>query len=94
MSIVRDSYPSLFPVFHELNDRTQIDSHRIESIPCYVMSISKTEAEFNDLFEKYHSKPIQLELEPNEDIKNKKIKPKYDFDQGIDKILRYKIEED
>lgn len=60
-----------------------------------LMSISKTKAEFNDLFErKYHSKPIQLELEFNEDIKDEKTKPKDDFDKGIDKILEYKIDED
>ena len=60
-----------------------------------LMSISKTKAEFNDLFErKYHSKPIQLELEFNEDIKDEKTKPKDDFDKGIDKILGYKIDED
>ena len=38
------------------------------------MSISKSKSEFNELFErKYNAKPIQLELEFNEDINEVKV---------------------
>lgn len=57
-----------------------------------LMSISKSKKEFNDLFErKYHSKPIQLELEFEEDIEEKSND---DFDKGMDKIIGFKIDED
>ena len=60
-----------------------------------LMSISKSKKEFNDLFErKYHSKPIQLELEFNEDINEVKSKYNDDFYKGIDKILGYNMDED
>lgn len=59
-----------------------------------LMSISKTKEEFNDLFErKYHAKPIQLELEFNEDIKDEKTKPNDDFEKGMDKIIGYTIDD-
>ena len=55
-----------------------------------LMSISKSKSEFNELFErKYNSKPIQLELEFNEDINEVKSKSNDDFDKGIDKIIGF-----
>ena len=60
-----------------------------------LMSISKSKKEFNDLFErKYHSKPIQLELEFNEKINEVKSKYNDDFDKGIDKIVGFTMDED
>lgn len=60
-----------------------------------LMSISKSKSEFNELFErKYKSKPIQLEIEFNEDIKETKKKTNDDFDKGMDSILRYTIDVD
>ncbi|RHK75213.1 hypothetical protein DW048_05775 [Phocaeicola vulgatus] len=55
-----------------------------------LMSISKSKSEFNELFErKYNAKPIQLELEFNEDINEVKSKSNDDFDKGIDKIIGF-----
>lgn len=55
-----------------------------------LMSISKSKSEFNKLFErKYNAKPIQLELEFNEDINEVKSKSNDDFDKGIDKIIGF-----
>ena len=55
-----------------------------------LMSISKSKSEFNELFErKYNAKPIQLELEFNEDINEDKSKYNDDFDKGIDKIIGF-----
>lgn len=55
-----------------------------------LMSISKSKSEFNELFErKYNAKPIQLELEFNEDINEVKNKSNDDFDKGIDKIIGF-----
>ena len=55
-----------------------------------LMSISKSKSEFNELFErKYNAKPIQLELEFNEDINEGKSKSNDDFDKGIDKIIGF-----
>lgn len=60
-----------------------------------LMSISKSKKEFNDLFErKYHSKPIQLELEFNEKINEVESKSNDDFDKGIDKIVGFTMDED
>lgn len=59
------------------------------------MSISKSKSEFNKLFErKYNAKPIQLELEFNEDINEVKSKSNDDFDKGIDKIVDFTMDED
>ena len=38
---------------------------------------------------KYNAKPIQLELEFNEDINEVKSKSNDDFDKGIDKIIGF-----
>ena len=55
-----------------------------------LMSISKSKSEFNELFErKYNAKPIQLELEFNEDINEVKSKSNDDFDKGIDKLIGF-----
>lgn len=55
-----------------------------------LMSISKSKSESNELFErKYNAKPIQLELEFNEDINEVKSKSNDDFDKGIDKIIGF-----
>ena len=55
-----------------------------------LISISKSKSEFNELFErKYNAKPIQLELEFNEDINEVKSKSNDDFDKGIDKIIGF-----
>mgnify|MGYP000948696708 FL=1 len=60
-----------------------------------LMSISKSKSEFNELFErKYNAKPIQLELEFNEDINEVKSKSNDDFDKGIDKIVDFTMDED
>lgn len=59
-----------------------------------LMSISKSKSEFNELFErKYNAKPIQLELEFNEDINEVKSKSNDDFDKGIDKIIGFTMDE-
>lgn len=60
-----------------------------------LMSISKSKSEFNELFErKYNAKPIQLELEFNEDINEVKSKSNDDFDKGMDKIIGFTMNED
>lgn len=60
-----------------------------------LMSISQTKEEFDDLFQrKYHSKPIQLQIEFEEDSKPSVRKTTDDFDKGMDKILGYTIDED
>lgn len=60
-----------------------------------LMSISKNKEEFDDLFQrKYHSRPIQLELEFEEDARGTIKKIDDDFDKGIDDILGYTIDED
>ena len=59
------------------------------------MSISKTKEEFDDLFQrKYHSKPIQLQFEFEEDLQNQPQNTVDDFDIGMKKILGYTIDED
>lgn len=58
-----------------------------------LMSISQTKEEFDDLFQrKYHSKPIQLQLEFEEDSKPTIKKTTDDFDKGMDAILGYAID--
>lgn len=60
-----------------------------------LMSISKSKSEFNELFErKYNAKPVQLELEFNEDINEVKPKSNDDFDKGMDKIIGFTMNED
>lgn len=60
-----------------------------------LMSISKTKEEFDDLFQrKYHSKPIQLQFEFEEDLQNQPQNTVDDFDIGMKKILGYTIDED
>lgn len=60
-----------------------------------LMSISQTKEEFDDLFQrKYHSKPIQLQIEFEEDSKPSVRKTTDDFDKGMDKILGYTTDED
>lgn len=60
-----------------------------------LMSISKNKEEFDDLFQrKYHSRPIQLKLEFEEDARGTIKKIDDDFDKGIDDILGYTIDED
>lgn len=60
-----------------------------------LMSISQTKEEFDDLFQrKYHSSPIQLQFEFEEDSKSSVKKTTDDFEKGMDKILGYTIDED
>lgn len=60
-----------------------------------LMSISQTKEEFDDLFQrKYHSKPIQLQFEFEEDLQNQPQNTVDDFDKGMDSILGYTTDED
>ena len=60
-----------------------------------LMSISKTKEEFDDLFQrKYNAKPIQLQFEFEEDLRQTLKKKADDFDKGIDSILGYTMDED
>ena len=60
-----------------------------------LMSISQTKEEFDDLFQrKYHSSPIQLQFEFEEDSKSSVKETTDDFEKGMDKILGYTIDED
>lgn len=62
-----------------------------------LMSISKNKEEFDDLFQrKYHSKPIQLKFEFEEDVRRtlNKTKTDDDFDKGIDTILGHTMDEE